>query len=209
MALKPSYDTRVFLNVPFDRRYESLFAALIAGLVYLGKRPTCVLEVPAEGAIRKDRILDQIRSCAMSIHDLSRVQYKTIHGARLPRFNMPFELGLAIAVSKLDRRRPEHGVVLLEERNHRLPVTLSDVNGLDAHVHEGTQIGIAACLLDTFGGGGPDELERMTSLARSVSRFLADRKRAYNLESIYRRDLFEQAISTATDKAELQQAQGG
>ena len=88
----------VFLNVPFDRRYESLYLALIAGLSGLGLTPRCVLEVPAGARNRLERLFALLRSCGASIHDLSRVELSP-DAPRCPRFNMPFELGLAAALA--------------------------------------------------------------------------------------------------------------
>jgi len=87
----------VFLNVPFDKGYESLFVSLISALVSLGRVPHCVLEVPDPGIGRLPRILRLIRSCPVSMRDLSRVGLPV-------RFNMPFELGIAVALSRIERR---------------------------------------------------------------------------------------------------------
>ena len=87
----------VFLNVPFDRKYEPLLIALVAGLTAFGLAPRCVLEIPPrEDRLR--RLHDLLSTCQASVHDLSPVG---IYGSspRCARFNMPFELGLAVARS--------------------------------------------------------------------------------------------------------------
>ena len=81
----------VFINAPFDAAYEPLFVTLVGTLVFLGQQPHCVLEVPEKGDGRLQRILDLIRTCRTSVHELSRVGTPV-------RFNMPFELGLACAL---------------------------------------------------------------------------------------------------------------
>jgi hypothetical protein len=63
----------VFLNVPFDAAYESLFVALVGTLVFLGQKPHCVLEVRESGDGRLARIFALMRVCGTSIHDLSRI----------------------------------------------------------------------------------------------------------------------------------------
>jgi hypothetical protein len=94
----------VFINVPFDSRYEPLYLALITGLVGLGLKSRCVVELSHERH-RLERILDLIAACPFSIHDLSRVQLAaTMRGFRVPRFNMPFELGLAVAAGSVAAR---------------------------------------------------------------------------------------------------------
>ena len=79
-------------------------------------------------ARRLDRILELIAACRYSFHDLSRVQLS--RGA--PRFNMPFEIGLAVATA---RWRPAHQWFLLEARPFRVQQTLSDLSGTDAYIH--------------------------------------------------------------------------
>src|SRR3954464_3996206 len=134
----------VFLNVPFDQEYSSLFLALIAGLAGLGRTPRCVLEVPSGGRNRLDRIFSLIASCGASIHDLSRVGLSG--GLKVPRFNMPFELGITYALSQIN----SHGFFVLEEQAFRLQASLSDLNGHDPHIHDGTTTGILRCVLDCF-----------------------------------------------------------
>jgi hypothetical protein len=85
----------VFLNIPYDAQFERLYLAYIVGLTVLGFVPRATLGIPS-GARRLERILSLIHSCRYSVHDLSRVQLDR-HAPRTPRFNMPFELGLAVA----------------------------------------------------------------------------------------------------------------
>src|ERR1700686_5100587 len=82
----------VFLNVPFDKRYRTLFIAFFAGLASLGRKPHCILEGPSSKR-RLDRMYELFARCETSVHDLSRV---TLTGPlRVPWFNMPFESGIA------------------------------------------------------------------------------------------------------------------
>src|SRR5437016_5813575 len=85
----------VFLNVPFDKAYERQFVALIAAIVAIGRTPRCVLELPELGRGRLNRLFQHLRQCGVSVHDLSRVGTPV-------RFNMPFELGMACAISELE-----------------------------------------------------------------------------------------------------------
>src|SRR3972149_2701488 len=105
--------TAVFLNVPFDTRYEPLFVALIATLTSIGRKPRTVLELPEQGQGRLSRIIEPLEACQVSLHDLSRVGPPA-------RFNMPFELGLAYAVRRYDPTEKKRSLVLLESVNHRL-----------------------------------------------------------------------------------------
>jgi len=88
-------DLRAFLNIPFDNQYESLYLAFIAGLSGFGLTPQTVLQIPGSHR-RLDRLTKLISTCQYSFHDLSRVELDH-RRPRIPRFNMPFELGLAVA----------------------------------------------------------------------------------------------------------------
>ena len=57
-----------------------------------------------------------------------------------PRFNMPFELGLAVAWEKLNPG--QHVRFVLEARSRRLQKSLSDLGGTDVYVHGGKPSGV-------------------------------------------------------------------
>lgn len=78
----------VFLNIPYDRAFENLYLAYIAGLSAFGLIPRAPLEIPTRQR-RLERILELIRGCAYSMDDLSRVQLDR-RTPRVPRFKMPF-----------------------------------------------------------------------------------------------------------------------
>ena len=88
----------VFLNIPYDAAFENLLLAYIAAISAFGFTPRATLQIPF-GQRRLDRIVQLIRQSKYSIHDLSRVQLGR-RAPRTPRFNMPFELGLTIALEK-------------------------------------------------------------------------------------------------------------
>src|SRR5206468_1185611 len=73
---------------------------------------------------RLERIVRLLRNCRSSFHDLSRVSLDR-NPPVTPRFNMPFELGLAVS----PRRSRAHEWFVFEERRHRLMKSLSDLNG--------------------------------------------------------------------------------
>lgn len=136
----------VFLNIPFDKKREYLYLSLIASLVGLGLNPRCVVEVAVDDS-RLLRLYELIQSCRYSIHDLSAVELTT-QPFRTPRFNMPFELGLAVAV-KLES---DHEFRLLDAVKHRLDQSLSDLKGYDPYIHEGTADGVFDAVRNMFAG---------------------------------------------------------
>lgn len=108
--------------------------------------PHVTLEIPG-GRRRLDRIFDLIQSCEYSIHDLSRVELDRAR-PRTPRFNMPFELGLAVAWEKMNE--DGHAWYVMETVNYRLAKSLSDLNGSDPYVHGGTMQGVFRELCSAF-----------------------------------------------------------
>lgn len=135
----------VFLNIPYDHQFESLCLAYICGLACFGLVPRATLEIP--GARRLDRIIALLEDCSFSIHDLSRVQLDR-NKPRTPRFNMPFELGLAVAREKLVDS--QHTWYVFESMLRRTEKSLSDIAGTDVYIHSGTVMGVFRELSNAF-----------------------------------------------------------
>lgn len=183
----------MFLNVPFDEPYEPLFVALIAGLTSLGQTPRCVLEIAETGEGRLKRIIDLLRRCPASIHDVSRVETSLVNGRRVPRFNMPFELGLAMMLPELQA----HDVHVFESTPHRLGWTLSDLGGIDPMIHGNDPTTILRRLLGAFARVDRQptlaELQTVRSeLSRAAQRYKRDRES----DDIFDADAF-QVLTTA------------
>lgn len=185
----------VFINVPFDEEYEPLLLALVAGLCGLGRTPRCVIEMSAHRD-RLDRIIDLIRECPASIHDLSRVELDPTP-PRCPRFNMPFELGLAVAVAHLERR---HAWFILESKRHRLQKSLSDVNGHDPFVHGGTELGVLRAIRNMFrwSSARPD-VRDLTGVLRDLKQEAMLLKRRNALPSLFEPAAFGQLLVTCQE----------
>ena len=138
----------VFLNVPYDAAFENLLLAYIAAVSAYGFAPRATLEIPF-GQRRLDRILRLIRESRYSIHDLSRVQSDR-KAPRTPRFNMPFELGLTVALERTVH--PDHSWIVCESVRRRINKSLSDLDGTDAYIHDGTVAGVFRELGNAFVG---------------------------------------------------------
>jgi len=122
-----------------------LFLAYIAGVSAFGMTPRATLEIPGSER-RLDRIFELIGACPYSIHDLSRVQLDR-KAPVTPRFNMPFELGLAVAHEKSGGN---HAWFVFEAVERRLTKSLSDLNGTDVYIHRGKMTGVFAQLGNAF-----------------------------------------------------------
>ena len=138
--------TDVFINIPFDAEHEYLYLSLIAAIVGLGLQPRCVLEIPRDQA-RLHRIFKLIGACPYSLHDLSSVRLSR-GPFRVPRFNMPFELGLAVALCLSTQE--SHKFRVMDAVAHRVTQSLSDIGGYDAFIHHGTPTGTFNAVSDMF-----------------------------------------------------------
>lgn len=74
-----------------------------------------------------ERLHELIRVCDLGIHDISRTEC-----APLPRFNMPFELGLFLGAKKFGTAaHHEKKVLILDRTRYRYQRFLSDIGGQD------------------------------------------------------------------------------
>jgi hypothetical protein len=128
------YATNIFINCPFDVEFEPLFHAIVFAVIQCGYTVRCALEADDTGATRIDRIYRLIEECRFGVHDISRIEHDTVNN--LPRFNMPFELGLFLGARRFGVRpqRAKHCLVLEAER-YRYQKYLSDIAGQDIRQH--------------------------------------------------------------------------
>jgi hypothetical protein len=166
----------VFLNIPYDHRFRSLYLGYIAGLVHLGLEPRATLGLP-DGTRRLDKIVLEIQGCRYSIHDLSRVETDRNPPFAPPRFNMPFELGLAVA---WERFKPsQHTWFLFEATDYRVQKSLSDLNGTDPRIHGAQPSGVMRELSNALRRPGnqptvPEMMSTYRVIARRSARIMSD-----------------------------------
>lgn len=170
----------IFVNVPFDDAYAPLFDALVFAVMACGYRVRCALEADDSGDIRLDKLVALIRESPSSIHDLSRI---ALGKNDLPRFNMPFELGLAMGAKRFgtpNRRRDR--IKIMVEQPYRLPAYLSDLGGNDPTAHHGEAAAVIRIVRNHLhraprGGilAGPTKLTRDFARFRSELPAIAER----------------------------------
>jgi hypothetical protein len=129
----PASRGEVFINCPFDAEYEPMFRALAFAILACGFTPRCALEIDDGGEVRLEKIIRLMRSCQFSLHDISRTEPDTAH--HLPRFNMPFELGLFLGLAR-SRKKPVPALIL-DTESYRYQKFLSDIAGQDIRAHAG------------------------------------------------------------------------
>ena len=134
MAAPEGFNRSVFINCPFDPKFEPILQAILFCIIYLGLKPRISSERHNSAENRLEKIVELIESAKYSIHDLSRCQ-ATKRGEAF-RLNMPFELGIDYACRRyVDDERSQKKILILEERAHRYQAALSDIAGCDIRFH--------------------------------------------------------------------------
>ncbi len=125
----------VFINCPFDDDYAELFDAMVFTIYKYNFYPRCAKEVDDAGENRLDKIVRIIRECRLGVHDISRTEPDA---DGLPRFNMPFELGLFLGAGRLgDRNQRRKRSLVFDREPYRYQQFLSDLAGQDIRPHNG------------------------------------------------------------------------
>lgn len=133
-ARTPDADS-VFVNCPFDTGFQPMFEALVFTILACGFRPRTAKEEADSGDTRLDKIARLIGGCRYGIHDISRVELDPASG--LPRFNMPFELGIDIGCRSFGTPgQRQKRLLVLDAQRYRYQVALSDIAGQDIRSHE-------------------------------------------------------------------------
>ena len=141
--LKIEPEKSVFINCPYDPDFEQRFDAIVFATVCCGFLPRSALETGSVADSRMERITNAIFSSKYSIHDLSRCRGEG--DEHLARFNMPLELGIAMAqrYAKVPKNR-RHDWLLLVPDGHLYMKFVSDLAGFDPVKYDGTEKAIVA-----------------------------------------------------------------
>jgi len=124
----------VFINVPFDRQYQKLFHALVFTVHECGFVARCALEGDDGSEFRMEKLYNIVRDCPLGIHDLSRVTLDSAN--RLPRFNMPLELGIFLGAKRYGNSgQRRKSCLILERERFRYQKFCSDLSGQDIRGH--------------------------------------------------------------------------
>jgi hypothetical protein len=129
-----NYHNTVFINCPFDDAYQSLLYAMVYAVYRCGFIPVSALGEDNGLQMRMDKIANLIEQSAYGIHDISRVE---LNKNKLPRFNIPFELGVFYGAQRFgnDEQKRKNALVL-DAVPYRYQQVLSDLNGIDVKIHQ-------------------------------------------------------------------------
>src|SRR5882724_4161464 len=132
----PGFGNSVFLNCPYDEEYKPFLRALTFTVLECGLEPRVAADEGDSGVVRVEKIRDLIRFSRFSIHDISRMD--PLGPGDLPRFNMPFELGLDLGCRFYGSEPlPTKRCLILERERDRYRRVLSDISGNDIRAHDG------------------------------------------------------------------------
>lgn len=127
------YQKNVFINCPFDTDYRILLRPLLFTIIYLDLEPK-ISQTKSSANIRINQIKQHIRESKYGIHDLSRS--KPLQKNDLPRFNMPYELGLDVGCAEFgEKKYRSKKILILETERFYYQKILSDIAGQDIENH--------------------------------------------------------------------------
>lgn len=129
------YTENVFINCPFDQKYQTIFDAIVFAVFDCGYVARCALEIDNAADIRIEKIKHIIAGSKFGIHDISRTELNS--KTKLPRFNMPLELGMFLSAKQFgDKKQKNKVCLILDRKEFRYHKFLSDIAGQDIRSHE-------------------------------------------------------------------------
>lgn len=141
------YEVSVFINCPFDSGYKHIFRAIVFAVIHCGFRARCALELDDSSQVRIEKIFNIIDQCRFGIHDISRTELD--QSSRLPRFNMPLELGLFLGAKRYGGDHHSRKMALILDRQaHRYQKFISDIAGQDIQAHQRSEQGAISSICD-------------------------------------------------------------
>ena len=163
-----NYSKNVFINCPFDDEYFELRQIIVFTIVYFGFKPRISLESSDSGMPRLQKISELIKESRYSIHDLSRLQAKSID--EYYRLNMPFEMGIDYGLRIYNDDYKDKRSLILETKPYDYMKAISDINGFDIKNHNDTPEKLVECLRAWF--SETVEVMNLNGSAKAYSDFI-------------------------------------
>lgn len=196
------YEKNVFVNCPFDEEYRPLLKALVFTLVYCGMEPRIASERADSGEVRFLKIVDLIKLSRYSIHDISRMG--PLEPNELPRFNMPFELGVDIGVRLAsDGALADKKCLILDIERYRYQKALSDIAGQDIKAHNLDPETLVRALRNWLLHCGIEDIPSGTKIWDAYNEFYARLEDFFQAQDFKERDIKEMPIREFIDLARV------
>ena len=166
------FDLCVFVNCPFDKEYLRLLHAMLFAIHDCGFIARIAVEDTGSNEMRIDKVVRIIRQSRYSIHDISRVE---LSSAGLPRFNMPFECGLAMGAIRFGEPSPTRDFLLMAAVPYQDKLTLSDLAGQDPKAHSNDAAKLTAAVRAFLSAKKPkgEKTRGAAAIVGRYQRFLA------------------------------------
>lgn len=162
--------TDVFINCPFSADYDERFRAIVFAVLRTGFDPRCAREADDAGENRYEKICRIIEACQYGIHDISKTEPDVTSG--LPRFNMPFELGLFLGANKFGgAEQKKKATLVLDVQPYRYQQFLSDIAGQDIRAYEGNVASLIEQVVNWLRQFSPDRLPGGRAVAEEFTVF--------------------------------------
>ena len=104
------YNDSIFINCPFDEEYAPILRDIVFTVYRCGFLPITALGEDNALDNRLQKIEALIEKCRYGIHDISRTK---LNDNNLPRFNMPFELGMFFGAKRFGNKIQKNKTALI------------------------------------------------------------------------------------------------
>jgi len=163
------FTTNIFINCPFDKEYRPLLKALVFTSIYLGFEPL-VSKTVSSGNLRIAEIMKLIEGSMFSIHDISRCE--PLKKGELPRFNMPYEMGLDIGCAAYGNpQMRSKRCLILEKIKNRYDTVISDISGQDIKEHNNKPKKVIEKVLEWFTANGAIPVNQVPGLSSTWTKY--------------------------------------
>lgn len=167
-----SFESNVFINCTFDIEYTPLLRPLVFTTIYLDLTPHLSQTISSSN-IRINQIKTHIKSCKYGIHDLSRS--KAMSKDELPRFNMPYELGLDVGASEYGGTRLKtKKILILETERYHYQKVISDIAGQDISSHDDNPQTLVKRVRDWFSNNSDNNVVPSSEIWTAYNQFIDD-----------------------------------
>ena len=173
----------MFINCPYDPPFETFMIAYLAAISAHGLRPRAACELA--GVPRLEKIVQMIGECGVSLHDFSRFG---------GRFNIPFEFGIAFGLTKLQPGR--HLCFGFASSQRKIDKALSDLWGVDLHVHRSQRKLLFAEVANVFAGGSArPTIPEMELVYQQTVKALPRLEHETGSRSVFRPRIFREVVT--------------
>lgn len=167
------FDRNVFINCAFDNSFLEIFHAIIYTVHDCGFIARCALETGNKNGVRIDKIIKIIEQCRFGIHDLSSIELT--EESPLPRFNMPYELGVFMGCKYFgELHHKKKDFLVLDSEPHRYKRLISDLAGYDFSPHRNDVNTVISIIRDWLSDTASKRLAGARYFQERYARFVKD-----------------------------------